>query len=90
MHLQNLEIIHIRTSDEGELLATLSYRDPKVEDLNDGYSTIEVPVNMRPLQTSIRGNILVNQSNQGEVMPDDSEWRKENWNKGIGSEINKQ
>ena len=61
MQLQNLEIIQLDTFD-GKLVATLSYQDPSVQDLNNGYAHISVPVNIRALRLSVRDNILVNQS----------------------------
>lgn len=62
-NLQNLEIINISTK-EGKLVALVSYQDTSRigEDLNNGYGTIEIPINPREIQTSIRGNMLVDQS----------------------------
>jgi hypothetical protein len=62
-NLQNLEIINISTK-EGKLVALVSYQDTSKngEDLNNGYGTIEIPINTREIQTSIRGNMLVDQS----------------------------
>jgi hypothetical protein len=62
-NLKNLEIINISTK-EGKLVALLSYQDISAigEDLNNGYGTIEIPINLREIQTSIRGNMLVDQS----------------------------
>jgi hypothetical protein len=62
-NLQNLEIINISTK-EGKLVALVSYQDTSKigEDLNNGYGTIEIPINPREIQTSIRGNMLVDQS----------------------------
>ena len=60
--LQNLEIININTKN-GKLVAVLSYQDmDSLSDINNGYSIIDVPLNIRQLQISDRGNILVNQS----------------------------
>jgi hypothetical protein len=60
--MKNLEIINI-TSKDGKVVAILSFQDPaKIGDLNNGYDTIEVPVNIREIQLSARGNMLVNQS----------------------------
>jgi len=61
MNLKNLEIIDLSTVD-GKLIALLSYQNPDVKDLNNGYNTIQVPVNLREIQLSIRGNMLVDQS----------------------------
>ena len=62
-NLQNLEIINISTK-EGKLIALLSYQDTSAigQDLNNGYGAIEIPINLREIQTSIRGNMLVDQS----------------------------
>lgn len=60
-NIKNLEIIQLSTVD-GKLEALLSYQDTSVDDCNNGYNTITVPVNIRPLQLSIRGNVLVDQS----------------------------
>ena len=64
-NLQNLEIINISTKNGG-LVALLSYQDKsKIDkDLNNGYGNIEIPINLREIQTSIRGNVLVDQSNR--------------------------
>jgi hypothetical protein len=61
--IQNLEIINISTKD-GKLVALLSYQDiSKIDDgFNDGFNTIEVPINPREIQVSVRGNMLVDQS----------------------------
>lgn len=61
-NLKNLEIINLNTVD-GKLVATVSFQDPdQVGNLNNGYDTAFIPVNLRELQKSVRGNILVNQS----------------------------
>ena len=61
-HLEHLEIISFSTIN-GKLFALVSYQDTSIEDDdNNGYRTIEMPVNIREVQTSIRGNMLVNQS----------------------------
>jgi hypothetical protein len=62
-NLLNLEIINISTK-KGKLVALVSYQDTSTigEDLNNGYGTIEIPINPREIQTSIRGNMLVDQS----------------------------
>lgn len=67
-NLQNLEIINISTK-EGKLVALVSYQDTSKigEDLNNGYGTIEIPINPREIQTSIRGNMLVDQSVKNHV-----------------------
>jgi len=60
-NLKNLEIIDISTIN-GKLVALLSYHNPEINDINNGYGTIQVPVNTREIQVSIRGNMLVDQS----------------------------
>jgi hypothetical protein len=64
-NIKNLEIISISTRN-GNLYALLSYQDISTigegEDINNGYNTIEIPINIREIQTSIRGNMLVDQS----------------------------
>jgi len=60
--MKNLEIIQIKT-EKGKLVATMSYQDiDNLNDINNGYNTIEVPINIRELQLSVRDNTLVNQS----------------------------
>lgn len=63
-NLKNLEIIKIFTTDEGELWALMSYQNPDEipGSLNNGYDTIHVPINIRPIQLSSHGNMLVDQS----------------------------
>ncbi len=65
-NIENLEVIQLNTNKEGKLIATISYQDTTVQDLNNGYSIIDVPVNVRALQLSSRGNLLVDQSVKGE------------------------
>lgn len=61
-NIKNMEIIQLNTVD-GKLQAIVSYQDTtKKDDLNNGYNIMTVPVNIRELQLSIRGNLLVNQS----------------------------
>ena len=63
-NITNLEVIQI-TTKKGKLIATLSYQDNRVNDLNNGFSTVDVPVNIREIQLSSRDNTLVNQSIKG-------------------------
>ena len=63
--MKNIEVIQLNTNKEGKLIATISYQDTTVQDLNNGYSIIDVPVNVRALQLSSRDNILVDQSVKG-------------------------
>lgn len=64
-NIENLEVIQLNTNKEGKLIATISYQDTTVQDLNNGYSIIDLPVNVRALQLSSRDNILVDQSVKG-------------------------
>ena len=64
-NIENLEVIQLNTNKEGKLIATISYQDTTVQDLNNDYSIIDVPVNVRALQLSSRDNILVDQSVKG-------------------------
>ena len=66
-NLKDLEIINISTVN-GELVALVSYQDTEnLDNLNNGYDTIRIPIKPREIQVSIRGNQLVNQSLQNEV-----------------------
>ena len=62
-NLINMEIINISTKN-GKLIALMSYQDLNhdISDVNIGYDTIEVPINLRDIQLSSRDNMLVNQS----------------------------
>ena len=65
--MENPEIIQLNTNAEGKLVATLAYRDPDNGlPINDFNTIREVPVNLRPLQLSARGNVLVDQSIKSE------------------------
>ncbi|MDA3906425.1 MAG: hypothetical protein PF484_10145 [Bacteroidales bacterium] len=61
-NIENLEVIQLNTNKEGKLIATISYQDTTVQDLNNGYAIIDAPVNVRALQLSSRDNVLVDQS----------------------------
>lgn len=63
-----MEIINISTRN-GKLIALMSYQntEPKEGDLNNGYDTIEVPINLRDIQLSVRGNMLVDQSAKNDI-----------------------
>jgi len=65
-NIENLEVIQLNTNKKGKLIATISYQDTTIQDLNNGYSIIDVPVNIKALQLSSRGNVLVDQSTKGE------------------------
>lgn len=62
-NLLNIEVYHIETTDEGTF-AHISYQDPnwKGDDPTNGFDHIRVPLKLRPIQLSIRGNTLVDQS----------------------------
>jgi hypothetical protein len=62
-NLLNIEVFHIETTDEGTF-AYISYQDPnwKGDDPTNGFNHIKVPLKLRPIQLSIRGNTLVDQS----------------------------
>ena len=66
-NITNLEVIQI-TTKEGKLVATLSYQDERIDDLNNGYAIIDVPINIRELQVSSRDNVLVDQSIKGDFV----------------------
>jgi hypothetical protein len=61
-NLANIEVFHIETTEEGTF-AHISFQDlDNADNLNNGYGNIRVPMNLRPIQKSIRENMLVNQS----------------------------
>lgn len=61
-NIRNIEVINI-TTQNGHMIATLSFQDmTKILDTNNGYDHIEVAVNLRDIQLSAYGNVLVNQS----------------------------
>lgn len=62
-NLLNIEVYHIETTEEGTF-AHISYQDPnwKGDDPTNGFDYIKVPIKLRPVQLSIRGNTLVDQS----------------------------
>jgi len=65
MHtLRDVEVFHIETKDSG-MHAHISYQDPaSVDDINNGYNHIIVPIKPRAVQMSAHDNVLVNQSEQ--------------------------
>jgi hypothetical protein len=67
-NIENIEVIQLNTNKEGKLIATISYQDTTVQDLNNGYSIIDAPVNIRAFQLSSRDNVLVDQSIKGEYI----------------------
>lgn len=58
--MRNLEVFHIETTEKGTF-AHISFIGA------NGYDNIKIPVNLRPIQVSSRGNILVDQSIKNEV-----------------------
>lgn len=66
-NIKDLEVFHIEITDEG-CFAYLSYQDEKYHNnMTNGYNHIRVPMNLRPIQLSSRGNTLVNQSIKNDV-----------------------
>lgn len=61
-----IEVFKIETNKQGASFAWISYNDPewKGDDPTNGYKHVKVPVNLRDIQYSIRGNTLVDQSNK--------------------------
>ena len=62
-NLLNIEVYHIETTEEGTF-AHISYQDPnwKGDNPTNGFDHIKVPLKLRPIQLSVRGNTLVDQS----------------------------
>ena len=62
-NLQNIEVYHIETTEDGTF-AYISFQDPnyKGDDPTNGFDNIKVPLKLRPIRLSIRGNTLVDQS----------------------------
>ena len=61
-NLANIEVFHIEITNEGTF-AHISFQDlGNTDNLNNGYDNIRVPMNLRPIQKSVRDNILVDQS----------------------------
>ena len=62
-NLLNIEVYHIETTEEGTF-AHLSYQEPnwKGDGPTNGFDHIKVPLKLRPIQLSVRGNTLVDQS----------------------------
>jgi len=60
-NIDNIEVINIETTNEGSF-AYISFRDlDNMDSITEGYASVRVPFNLRPLQLSSRGNILVSQ-----------------------------
>ena len=61
-NLANIEVFHIEITDEGTF-AHISFQDlDNTDNLNNGYDNIRVPMNLRPIQKSVRDNVLVDPS----------------------------
>lgn len=61
-NIRNIEIFHIEITKEGTF-GYISFQDlDNIDNLNNGYNHIRVPINLRPFQLSVRDNILVDQS----------------------------
>lgn len=61
-NLTNIEVYHIETTYEGTF-AHISFKNlDNIHDINNGYDHIRVPLNLRPIQLSVRDNVLVDQS----------------------------
>jgi hypothetical protein len=67
-NLINFEVFHIETKD-GKLFAHISFQNiDNIGDLNNGYESKIIPVNLREIQFSSFDNYLVNQSVKVESM----------------------
>lgn len=62
---KNLEIINISTKN-GKLVALISYRNVEDVGVNNGFDTVEIPINLRDIQMGAHGGMLVNQSVKGD------------------------
>jgi hypothetical protein len=61
-NLTNIEVFHIEITEEGTF-AHISFQElDKTDNPNNGYNHIKVPMNLRPIQKSVRDNVLVDQS----------------------------
>jgi hypothetical protein len=61
-NLTNIEVFHIEITENGTF-AYISFKNlDDMDNLNNGYNYLRVPMNLRPIQLSIRDNILVDQS----------------------------
>lgn len=61
-NLANIEVFNIEITEEGTF-AHISFQDlDNIDNVNNGYDNIRVPMNLRPIQLSVRGNVLVDQS----------------------------
>ena len=61
-NLASIEVFHIEITEEGEF-AYISFQNlDNWNDANNGFDHIRVPMNLRPIQLSVRDNVLVDQS----------------------------
>jgi hypothetical protein len=61
-NLANIEVFHIEITEKGDF-AHISFQDlDNWRDINNGFNHIRVPMNLRPIQKSVRDNVLVDQS----------------------------
>ena len=61
-NLANIEVFYIEITEKGTF-AHISFQDlSNTENLNNGYDNIRVQMNLRPIQLSVRDNVLVDQS----------------------------
>jgi hypothetical protein len=61
-NLTNIEVFNIEITENGTF-AHISFQDlEKIDNINNGFDHIRVPMNLRPIQLSIRDNALVDQS----------------------------
>jgi hypothetical protein len=61
-NLANIEVFNIEITKKG-IFAHISFQDlDNTENINNGYDNIRVPMNLRPIQLSLRDNTLINQS----------------------------
>ena len=61
-NLTNIEVFNIEITGKGTF-AYISFQDlDNCNDINNGFNHIRVPMNLRPIQLSIRDNALVDQS----------------------------
>jgi hypothetical protein len=58
----NIEVFNIEITENGTF-AHISFQDlSNTDNINNGYDHIRVPMNLRPIQLSVRDNVLVDQS----------------------------
>lgn len=60
--LANIEVFNIEITENG-VFAHISFQDTEnMDNPNNGYDNIRVPMNLRPIQLSVRDNVLTDQS----------------------------